>query len=135
IREKQGLAYTVRTQNSFFTKGGAIFTYIASSPENEAKVRESLQAEIDRLRKDGVTTDELRKSIAYTVGDHAIGMQTRLSMVLEYARSVFSGEGVQSVGNYERLVRTVTADQVKKAAETYLDPKLLRVAVVRGKKN
>jgi zinc protease len=135
IREKQGLAYTVRTQNSFFTKGGAIFTYIAASPDNEAKVRESLQSEIDRLRKDGVTSDELRKSIAYTVGEHAIGMQTRLDMVLEYARSVFSGEGVQSVANYGKLVRNVTGDQVKKAAETYMDPKLLRIAIVRGKTN
>ncbi|HSU87878.1 MAG TPA: pitrilysin family protein, partial [Terriglobia bacterium] len=34
IREKQGLAYTVRTENVFFGKGGAVYTYIAFSPEN-----------------------------------------------------------------------------------------------------
>ena len=48
---------------------------------------------------------------------------------------VYGGEDVQAVGNYERFVRNVTADQVKRTAETYLDPKLLRVAIVRGKKN
>jgi zinc protease len=133
IREKQGLAYTVRMENTFYTKGGANYTYVAFSPENEAKVRESLQNEMDRLRKSGVTPEELKKSIAYTIGEHEIGMQTRLGSVLEYARAVFSGEGVQGVGSYSRLVRNVTADQVKKAAETYLDPKLLRVAIVRGK--
>ena len=133
IREKQGLAYTVRMENTFYTKGGANYTYVAFSPENEAKVRESLQNEMDRLRKSGVTSDELKKSIAYTIGEHEIGMQTRLGSVLEYARAVFSGEGVQGVGSYSRLVRNVTAEQVKKAAETYLDPKLLRVAIVRGK--
>jgi zinc protease len=135
IREKQGLAYTVRTKNAFFTKGGALYTYVAFSPENESKVKESLQNEIDRLRKGGVTADELKKSIAYTVGEHELGMQTRLGLVLEYARAVYSGEGVSTVGNYGRFVRNVTADQVKKAAETYLDSKLLRVAIVRGKKN
>ena len=135
IREKQGLAYTVRMENTFYTKGGANYTYVAFSPENEAKVRESLQNEMDRLRKSGVTSDELKKSIAYTIGEHEIGMQTRLGSVLEYARAVFSGEGVQGVGSYSRLVRNVTAEQVKKAAETYLDPKLLRVAIVRGKKD
>jgi zinc protease len=133
IREKQGLAYTVRTENSFLSKAGAIYTYIAVSPDNESKAREALQNEIDRVRKDGVTSDELKRSIAYTIGEHEIGMQTRLGMVMEYARAVYGGEGVQSVGNYSRLVRGVTADQVKKSAETYLDPKLLRVAVVRGK--
>jgi len=135
IREKQGLAYTVRTQNTFFAKGGALYTYVAFSPENEDKVRQSLQNEIDRLRKDGVTADELTKSIAYTIGEQALGLQTRFAMVLEHARAVFSGEGVQRVGTFGRLVRTVTAEQVKKAAETYLDPKLLRVAVIRGKSN
>ena len=133
IREKQGLAYTVRMENTFYTKGGANYTYVAFSPENEAKVRESLQNEMDRLRKSGVTPEELKKSIAYTIGEHEIGMQTRLGSVLEYARAVFSGEGVQGVGSYSRLVKSVTADQVKKAAETYLDPKLLRIAIVRGK--
>ena len=135
IREKQALAYTVRTRNAFYSKSGAIYTYVASSPENEAKVKESLQNEIDRLRKDGVTADELKKSIAYSVGEAEIGLQTHLSLVLEYARSVYSGEGVQDVSNFARLVRNVTADQVKKAADTYLDPKLLRIGVVRGKKN
>jgi zinc protease len=135
IREKQGLAYTVRTENAFLTKGGAFYTYVAFSPENETKVKESLQAEIDRLRKDGVTSDEMKKSIAYSIGEHEIGLQTHVSLVLEYARAVYSGQGVQGVSDFSRFVRDVSADQVKKAADTYLDPKLLRIGVVRGKKN
>jgi zinc protease len=134
IREKQGLAYTVRSQNTFLSKAGVFYTYAAFSPDNEAKVRESLQNEIERLRKGGVTSDELKKSIAYSIGEHELGMQTRSDVVLEYARAVYSGEGVQTVGNYSRSLRNVTAEQVKKAAETYLDPKGLRVAVVRGGK-
>src|SRR5205814_4894007 len=97
IREKQGLAYTVRTENMFFTKSGAIYTYVAFSPENEAKVIDSLTREIDRLRKDGVTSDEVQKAIAYSIGEHEIGMQTRTVTVLEYARAIFSGEGIQGI--------------------------------------
>src|SRR5262245_55671125 len=106
IREKQGLAYTVRTENAFLTKGGAIYTYVAFSPENESKVKESLQAEIDRLRKDGVTADEVKKSIAYSIGEHEIGLQTHASLVLEYARAVYSGQGVQGVSDFSRFVRS-----------------------------
>ncbi|HLH30347.1 MAG TPA: insulinase family protein, partial [Terriglobia bacterium] len=131
IRDKQGLAYTVRTENTFFAKGGAIYTYIAFSPENEAKVRQSLEKEMDRLRKDGITADELKKSIAYSIGEFAIGMQTRLGSVLEYARSIYAGE---AVANYGAGIQSVTADDVKRVAQMYLDPKLVRVAVVRGKK-
>jgi zinc protease len=134
IREKQGLAYTVRTENAFFAKSGAIYTYVAFSPENEAKVKESLVREIDRLRKDGVSADELKKGIAYSIGEHEIGLQTRTSTVLEYARAVLSNEGIQGVANYAQFVRGVTADQVKKAAENYLNPKTATVAIVRGVK-
>jgi zinc protease len=134
IREKQGLAYTVRTANSFHAKSGAIYTYTAFSPENESKVRDALQKEIERLRKDGVTKDEVDKAIAYSVGVHAIGMQTRVGQVLEYARALYSGGGVRSVENYETLMKAVTPEQVKTIAEVYLDPKALRTAVVRGKK-
>jgi zinc protease len=135
IREQQGLAYTVRTENLFFSKAGAIYTYAAFSPENEDRVEESLRKEIDRLRKDGVTPDELKRSIAYTVGEHQIGLQTRLSLVFEYARSIYGGQTVQDVGNYDRFVGEVTAEQVRAAAEKYLDPKQLRVAILRGKTN
>jgi len=135
IRDKQGLAYTVRTENSFLSKSGAIYTYIAFSPDNEAKVKESLEKEMERLRKDGVTADEVKKSIAYSIGGHELGMQTRLGNVLEYARAIYGGDGIQGVMNYSRAIRSVTADQVKKAAQTYLDPALLRTAIVRGKKN
>ena len=134
IREKQGLAYTVRTENVFFGKGGAVYTYIAFSPENEAQVKESLQKEIDRLRKDGVTADELKRSIAYSIGEHELGLQTRFGMVLQYARAVYSGEGIQDVANYGRFIRGVTVDQVKKTVETYMNPQALRVAIVRGTK-
>ena len=135
IREKQGLAYTVRTENSFLAKGGAIYTYAAFSPDNEAKVKESLEKEMERLRKDGVTADEVKKSIAYSIGEREIGMQTRLVNVLEYARAIYGGDGIQGVIGYSSAIRNVTADQVKKAAQTYLDPALLRTAIVRGKKN
>ncbi|MBI4473495.1 MAG: insulinase family protein [Acidobacteria bacterium] len=132
IREKQGLAYTVHTGNAFLTKGGAIYTYTAFSPENESKVKESLEAEIGRLRKEGVTREEVEKAIAYSIGEHEIALQTRLGLVLEYARSIYSGAGVQAVTNYSALIRKVTPEQVKSIAGLYLDPASLRIAVVRG---
>ncbi len=134
IREKQGLAYTVRMENASFSKGGAIYTYVAFSPENEAQVKASLEREIDRLLKDGVTADEVRKAIAYSIGEHEIGLQTRFGTVVEYARAIYSGEGVQGLGNYARFIRGVTPDQVTKTAEAYFKPQLLRVAIVRGAK-
>jgi zinc protease len=134
IREKQGLAYTVLTANSFFARGGAIYTYSAFSPENENAVRTALEQEIERIRKEGVSDAEVKKAVAYSVGIYEIGMQTHDSMVLEYARAVFSGAGVPSVATYSNQIRQVTPKMVQDVARKYLDPASLRVAVVRGEK-
>ncbi len=134
IREKQGLAYTVLTANAFYMKSGSIFTYSAFSPANETKVRESLEKEIARLRKDGVTKEEVEKAIAYSVGVQAIALQTRMGQVLEYARAIYSGAGIRGVQNYSTLIKSVTPEQVKSISSLYLDPQALRTAIVRGKK-
>jgi zinc protease len=134
IREKRGLAYTVLTANSFFSRGGAVYTYSAFSPENEKEVRAALEQEIERIRKDGVTDVEVKKAIAYSVGQYEMGMQSHDAMVLEYARAVYSGAGVPSVAKYSDEIRKVTPQMVQDVAKKYLDPALLRVAVVRGEK-
>ncbi|HLQ79111.1 MAG TPA: pitrilysin family protein, partial [Terriglobia bacterium] len=134
IREKQGLAYTVLTANSFFARGGAVYTYAAFSPENESAVRASLEQEIERIRRDGVTAEELRKAIAYSVGDREMGMQTRGSLVLEYARAINSGAGVASIAKYSDQIRQVTPAQIQDVVRRYFTPASLRVAIVRGAK-
>ena len=132
IREKQGLAYTVSTSNSFFVKSGAVLTYTAFSPENEEKVKAALESEIERLRTEGVTADEVRKGIAYSVGEYEIGLQSRTSKVLEYARAIYSGGGLDAVSGYSARIREVTPELLKTIAQQYLDPAKLRVAIVRG---
>jgi predicted Zn-dependent peptidase len=69
-------------------KSGSFFTYTAFSPENEAKVRASLQAKIDRLRKDGVTKEEVRRR-SRIPSAFTISLQTRLGQVLGMPRDLF----------------------------------------------
>jgi zinc protease len=134
IRDKQGLAYTVSTSNAFFTRGGAVYTYSAFSPENETAVRTSLEKEIENIRKAGVTPEEIRKAAAFSIGDHEREMQSRDSTVLEYARAVYSGAGVASVAKYSDSISKVTAEQIQAVVQKYFDPAGLRVAIVRGEK-
>ena len=88
----------------------------------------------ERIRKDGVTDSEVKKAIAYSVGSYEMNMQTHHLMVLEYARSVFSGAGVSSVAKYSDQIREITPTMVQEVVRKYLNPALLRVAVVRAEK-
>ena len=97
-------------------------------------MRASLEQEIDRIRRDGVTADEVKKAVAYSVGDHDMGLQTHESIVLEYARAVYSGAGVSAVAKYGDQIRQVSPQQIRSVVRKYLDPAALRVAIVRGTK-
>ena len=132
IRDTQGLAYTVRTVNLSYSRGGAVFTSAAFPPGKEADVRAALDAEYGKLRSDGISADELRRAIPYTIAAHDVGLQSRQARVLEYARAVYSGAGVQSVARYDAAVRAVRPDQVKAAAERYLNPAAVRLGIVRA---
>ncbi|HTG73253.1 MAG TPA: pitrilysin family protein [Terriglobia bacterium] len=133
IRDKQGWADTIRTTNSANARGGAFYTYVAVSPEKESDVRAALEAEHAKLRTDGVGSDELEDAVQFAVGAQNTSLQTRESRVLEYARAVFSGAGVQSVARYETAIRAVSAEQLKSLIQRYLAAEAVRVGVVRGR--
>lgn len=53
--------------------------------------------------------------------------------MLEYARAIYSGAGAQSVAKYAAEMQAVTSEQLRSVMERYLDPAVLRTAVVRGR--
>jgi hypothetical protein len=87
------------------------------------------------LRTEGFTAEEVRKGIAYSVGEHEIALQTRTAQVLEYARALYSGAGVNAVSGYSAAIRSVSAEMLKVLTQRYLDPAVARVAIVRGARN
>jgi len=118
-------------ENIANSRGGALLASIAFSADKEADSRAKLEAEFARLRQDGVSTDELRSSIQYSVGTHDAALQTRESRVFEYARAIYGGSGVPSVAGYGAAMQAVTATQLKSVVERYMDPAGLRIAVAR----
>jgi zinc protease len=133
IREKQGLAYTVRTSNFFGAKGGAVFTYTAFSPDREAEVRAALDSEYLRLYKEGFGREELTKAINSAIGAHEIALQTRQSRVLELARGNYGGTGIQQLGRHSELLRAVTPEDIRAILQEYFDPSTRHMGIVRGR--
>ena len=110
-----------------------MYTYAAFSPEREDEVRAALDTEHARLRREGVTAEELRRAAESAIGARETSLQTRQARVLEYARAIYSGAGIPSVARYETAIRAVTGPQLKAVMDRVLDPATLRIGVVRGK--
>jgi predicted Zn-dependent peptidase len=96
-------------------------------------VRAVLDAEHEKLRRDGVSPEEVRRAAQSVIGARNASLQTRESRMMEYARSIYSGAGVQSVGRYDTAVQAVTAEQLKTVIQQHTNPAALRTGAVRGK--
>lgn len=132
IRERAGLAYTVRAYEDLRATGGAWFTYAAFSPENEASVRSLLDAEIRRLIEGGVTEEEVVRARNSAIGLHEASFQTRRARTLALARALIAGADVEAVTGFGKELAAQDTETVDAVVAEYLDPDSATVVVVRG---
>src|SRR4051812_22198262 len=62
VREERGLAYSVYSFSAQFTDTGELGLYVGTRPDNLAQAMEVVAEELDRLRREGVTDEELTRA-------------------------------------------------------------------------
>ncbi|MFV2080678.1 MAG: M16 family metallopeptidase [bacterium] len=135
LRDRQSLAYSVF---SFVAPGidpGYIVFGIAVSPEREEEAISGILEQIRKIRDEPVSARELLRAGKYLVGSHLIGLQDLSSRVDEVFFPALYGVDLDKALGYPDRIRSVTAQQVQKAAQKYLDPENYTIAVVRGKRS
>jgi len=132
LRDKQGLAYTVRTFNEPRFLSGAFICYLATSPENEQAARSVLENEFKKLAEGDISDAELERGKAAAIGSYNIAMQSHVSHALQYARAFFFGRQVEDVDAYQERIRSISKDDVKRVASSYFKLNQRGLGQVRG---
>ncbi|HMC56739.1 MAG TPA: pitrilysin family protein, partial [Gemmatimonadaceae bacterium] len=83
LRDKQSLCYTVHAFANERRAAGTFNAYIATSPDKEAMAREGLLRELQKLRDEPVTAEELQRAQMYAIGTHAIRQQSGAAVLAE----------------------------------------------------
>ncbi len=133
LREKRSLAYTVTAFNIALLRGGAFFTYIATSPEKEEEARELLLNELVKVTKRAPSDAELKAAKAYAKGSYAIAMQGTRAVSYELIYHFMTGRGLEGLVEYDRRIESVNAEQVRHVAEEIINPEQSALGIVRGK--
>ncbi|MFI0843615.1 M16 family metallopeptidase [Mesorhizobium sp. IMUNJ 23232] len=90
--------------------------------EGLAKLETSINAEVARIQKDGVSEDELQKAKNRLVRSMIFAQDSPSSMANMYGSALTTGSTVKDVQAWPDKIKTVTAAQVKAAAVKYLNP-------------
>ncbi len=131
IREKLGLAYYVGAQNFAGLASGYFAFYAGTEPAKAGLVEEELLKEAELLRAEGVTEQELSRSKAKVIGQKKIARQDLGSFAMTTALDELYGLGYAYTDAEDAKIQAVTLAQVKTAAQKYLKPDALVIAVVK----
>jgi zinc protease len=132
LRDRQGLAYTVRAAitTSAGTQPGVFEGYANPSPNDYLKLRFGFLAEIRLIREKPATKDEVEDAKQYLLGSLPFRFTMRSTVASQLLAAERFGLGFDFLEKYEKEVAAVTPDDVLKVAEKYLDPKTLTIVAV-----
>jgi len=131
IRDELGLAYYVGAQNFAGLVPGYFAFYTGTEPSKAGLVEKELLKEAELLRNEGLTTEELKRAKAKIIGQKKIARQELDHLASTTALDELYGLGYQRAELDDTKFEAVTLEQIKAAAQKYLKPDALVVAVIK----
>ncbi len=130
VRERRGLAYSVRAGNGAYQDVGA-FTVMAGLDKSRLpEAVKTIQGELRKIRTSGVTVQELREAKDHAHGRLRLKMEDSSERADWFARQELFLDAAKTPDERLRQIDRVTRDAVRAAAKDILDPKKLSVAAV-----
>ena len=124
LREKKGLAYTVRTSCEVKELNGLFSIYIATEPSNIQTCLNGFQEEIDKIRSIPVSQEELKNAKNNIFGKHKLAVETNFQQA---AATAYYGINGLPFDYYDTVmserIKEVTPEYVVECANRYFTEK------------
>jgi zinc protease len=133
VREKRGLAYGVY---SYLMTMRHAALFMASTQTQAASTREALElieAQVQRMVKDGPTEDELAKAKAYLKGSYALNFDTSIKIASVLLQNQIDDLGIDYTEKRNGLMDAVTIEDARRAAKRLAEGGMLVTVVGQPK--
>lgn len=130
IREEEGLAYSVYSYNGSYTDTGAFVISVGTRPENCQRVIDIILEELEDVRRNGITQDELDKSFSQLKGSLYMGLETVNSRMNKLGRSLLIYDRVITPEENVDDLSKVTVEDVKALAGDMFRRENLQITVL-----
>jgi zinc protease len=129
VRDRQGLAYYASSQLEPRRDGTLWAARAGVDPDNIERALSSIQSELDRLRADLVSEQELEDAKSYLTGVLPLALETHDGVASILLAIGEFGLGLDYLERYPGIVAAVSRDQVREAAQSHLDPETLAIGI------
>ncbi len=114
IREKLGLAYSVYSYPTSYTDTGTLTLYAGTGEKQAKEVLSRMLEEIERVRKDGVTKQELERCRDQLKGSHLLGMESSSAHMSALGKTLLLQKREYSEQETIRRIECVTMEDIER---------------------
>jgi zinc protease len=130
LREVHGYTYGAFSAFEWRREAGPFVVHTAVNTDITVAAAKEVLIEIDRIRVEKITPDELSLATSYLDGVFPIRFETTAAIASALSTLVIQGLPEDYYDRYRERVRALTTDQILAAAEHYLHPEALQMVVV-----
>jgi predicted Zn-dependent peptidase len=130
VREKRGLAYAVYSWASQYQDTGQVGIYVGTREDNVVEALSVIGNELERLRQEAVSEEELRRAREHVKGRLALSLESTASRMNRLGRSVLMGTPLLTLDETIERLEAVTRDQLEGLARELYPPTGMSVAAV-----
>src|SRR3954452_19012891 len=128
VRERRGLAYSVYSFSSQYAHAGQVGIYLGTRGHNLVSALDVVGSELERLRAEPVTADELQRSKENVKGRLVLSLESTTARMNRLGSSVLTDVPLLSVDELVARIDAVTLDDVAELATELFDPAGLSAA-------
>ena len=121
IREKLGLAYSVYSYPTSYTGTGTLTLYAGTGEKQAKEVLSRMIEEIERVRKEGVTREELSRCRDQLKGSYLLGMESSGSRMNALGKTLLLQKREYSEEETLRRIECVTMEDIERILPVCLD--------------
>jgi zinc protease len=129
LRDQQALAYTTLAQYPSRVDTSAFVAILGTAPENVVKAEPALVEQLERVRTQPASAEEVAVARAYVLGSQAMDRRTNARQAWYLAFYEIAGVGYEFLERYAADVKKVTPADVQRVAQKYLG--ILRTVIVQ----
>ena len=130
LRDKKGLAYVVRSSYDVARLRANFSIYIATEPKNIEVSLNGFKEEIEKLKKELVSVEELENAKNNLIGKWAFSQEDNNQQAATLAHYAITGLGFDFNEQAKQKIKSVTPDQIKECANKYFNDKYV-VSIIK----
>lgn len=131
IRDELGLCYYVGAYQLLGLEPGYFVLYVGTTADKAATCETEFFAELDKLKADGLSEEELNRAKASVIGQRKVAMQDNGQLAMQVGLDELYGLGYDYFKTADDRYRAVTMDDIKRVAGKYFADKPHAVVLVK----